>query len=592
MENKTWRCSSDGKDNIITELKDIGGLPLAIAMYLASRGITVKTQKRYFEGGFADLSDPFRFTGMENAVKRLWKAIRNREYILIHGDYDTDGITATALLSSILEHNGGLVYTFLPHRFDDGYGFTPESLTKALETLPAYTPSGFTPESLNKALENVPDRKCGVLVTVDCGINSTEAVQEARKMGIDVIITDHHEPADALPEALAVLNPKIYPEDLEDLVHLSGVGVAFKLAHAFILYGRMHNIGGFETDIQDVLDYVALGTVADIVPLLGENRILVRCGMETLKSQIRPGVCALIEHAHVGPVLQPSDITFKLAPRLNAAGRLGNASSALELMKETSIVDAQKQADRLEDFNKERQEKEQEIFAQAKCEVESDPDYKNRMSIIAAGENWHQGVIGIVASRFARDYNRPAIVLTIIGDEAHGSGRSVGSLNLIRILSKCSHLLTRYGGHPMAVGLGLPKDKIQDFKDEFERCVREEATPADLISHINYDGSILFHNLNDQFFAQYSKLGPFGHSNPAPLFLIQGVDIFRLYPIKPVHTKGVFMDAHGDTFDFIAFNRKMSQDFRWDVLVEPQINEFNGKRQLFVKDCKPVERIR
>ena len=433
MDSKLWKCASDGKEHIAEQLIRTKSLPNAVALYLAAKGIEPKDVDMYFNATFSDLSDPFRFPGIDLAVERLWKAIRDREQILIHGDYDTDGITATALLAWVLEKNGGIVSSFLPHRFDDGYGFTPDSLQKALDGCGG---------------------SCGVLVTVDCGINSAEAVATARAKNIDVIITDHHDPAEDLPDAIAIINPKVH-EEVADLRNLSGVGVAFKLAHAFVLYGCAHNEG----DLHDVLDYVALGTIADIVPILGENRILVKYGMEILKKQIRPGVRALIEVARVPAKLQPSDITFKLAPRINAAGRLGNAITALQLMTAKNIVDAYHYADMLDGFNQKRQAKEQEIFNEAKRQVESDPNFSSSMTILAAGDAWHQGVIGIVASRFARDYNRPAIVLTIQGDEAHGSGRSIGGLNMIQILSKCSHLLTRFGGHPMAVGLGLPKEK-------------------------------------------------------------------------------------------------------------------------------------
>jgi single-stranded-DNA-specific exonuclease len=329
--------------------------------------------------------------------------------------------------------------------------------------------------------------------------------------------------------------------------------------------------------------------VADIVPLLGENRILVKYGMEMLKKQLRPGVNALIQHARVESNIQPSDITFKLAPRLNAAGRLGNASSALALMTADNIVDAYEYAAKLDEFNQRRQAKEQEIFQQAKAQVESAPGFASNMSIIAAGENWHQGVIGIVASRFARDYNRPTIVLTIIGNEAHGSGRSVGNLNLIKILSRCSHLLTRFGGHPMAVGLGMNKDKIGEFQQEFEKCVREEAQPSDLINYINYDGVVRLSELNEEFFHYHGMLGPFGHGNPQPLYLIRGLEISRLMPIRPVHTKGVFTDEYGSSCDFIAFNKHLDPGTRWDIIGQPQINEYYGerKRQLQVIDFRP-----
>ncbi|MBO4631659.1 MAG: single-stranded-DNA-specific exonuclease RecJ [Lentisphaeria bacterium] len=568
MGTKSWISASDGKENIIQELTGSKKIPRAVAIYLAARGIDAASAESYFNNDFTALSDPYRFPGMDTAVKRLWQAIRNRERILIHGDYDTDGITATSLLSWVLEKNGAVVSSFLPHRFDDGYGFTPESLVKALESAPS---------------------PCKVLVTVDCGINSNSAVEEAAARGIDVIITDHHEPGDTPTCALAVLNPKVYPE-LADMNQLSGVGMAFKLAHAFIKYGRENSLGGYVTELQDILDFVALGTVADIVPLLGENRILVKYGMETLRKQLRPGIRALIEVARVGSSLQPSDITFKLAPRINAAGRLGNANSALDLLNASNIVDAYRYADMLESFNQRRQAKEQEIFSEAKNQVESQPTFSTSMTITAAGEGWHQGVIGIVASRFARDYNRPAIVLTIQGDEAHGSGRSIPGLNLIKILSKSSHLLTRYGGHPMAVGLGLPKDKIAEFQREFEEHVREEISPSAISDSISYDGTVDLYELGDDFFQYYPKLGPFGHGNPQPSYRLNRVEVIRTFPIKAGHTKGILRDQNGDTSDFIAFNMVIDPKIVWNIIALPHINEYYGekRRQLQILDAKPA----
>jgi len=566
MGKKIWASAVDGKDKTIAELMRIKSIPRPVAMYLAARGIDEKAVDFYFKAALSDLSDPYRFPGMDVAVERLWRAIKNRERILIHGDYDTDGITATALMSWVLERNGAVVTSFLPHRFDDGYGFTPESLAKSLETAGG---------------------PCGVLVTVDCGINSVDAVKDANSRGIDVIITDHHEPAEDLPKALATLNPKLYPQ-LDDLQQLSGVGVAFKLGHAFVKYGRENNLGGYATDLNEVLDFVALGTVADIVPLLGENRILVKHGMGILRKQLRPGIRALIEVAKLDAALKPSDITFKLAPRINAAGRLGNAITALDLLTSSNIVDAYKNADLLEKFNMRRQAKEQEIFNEAKKQVESDPSFMKSIAILAAGESWHQGVIGIVASRFARDYNRPTIVLTINGEEAHGSGRSVGGLNMIKILSKCSHLLTRFGGHPMAVGLGLHKDKIPEFHDELEKQVSQEIAPADLVDRIAYDGLVEIREMDDAFFQMYEYLSPFGHGNSQPSFRLNGLEIAKTFPIKAGHTRGIMRDASGGTADFIAFNMNLEAKSRWDVIAIPQINEYYGEkhRQLQIVDVQ------
>ena len=257
MGAKNWKFVGQYQESDVKEIQKRFSLPKPIALFLAARGLNADQIKDFLNPSLENLSDPYRFPGIQDAAKRLWEAIVNQEPILIHGDYDTDGITASALLALTLRANGAIVHSFIPHRFDDGYGFTPESLDKAL--------AAFGP--------------CKVLVTVDCGITSCDAVAKAVESGIDVIITDHHEAGPELPKAIAVINPKIYPE-LEDLHLLSGAGTAFKLAHAFVKYGCEHNYGGFQTRLEEVLDYVALGTVADIVPLLGENRVMVKYGIE------------------------------------------------------------------------------------------------------------------------------------------------------------------------------------------------------------------------------------------------------------------------------------------------------------------------
>ncbi|MBR2911647.1 MAG: DHH family phosphoesterase, partial [Lentisphaeria bacterium] len=402
MGAKTWKLAGIENTDEIKKMQTELGLPRPIAVYFSARGIGVKDVPDFLSPKLGNLSDPYRFPGIREASARLWEAISRREPILIHGDYDTDGITASALLAFVLRQNGATVYSFIPHRFDDGYGFTPESLDKALEAF----------------------GNCGVLVTVDCGITSCDAVKVAVERGIDVIITDHHEAGAELPEALAVINPKVYPE-LEDLQLLSGAGTAFKLSHAFIKYGRENNLGGFQTRLEEVLDYVALGTVADIVPLQGENRIMVKYGIEALRRQLRPGVRALIESSKLHSDLSPSDITFRMAPRINAAGRVGDANVALQLLESEHIVDAYNCASQLESFNRIRQEKEQEIYQEACEQIERNLAWQSPYALLVAGRDWHQGVIGIVASRLARDYTRPTIVLTIQGDDAYGSGRSV-----------------------------------------------------------------------------------------------------------------------------------------------------------------------
>ncbi|QSH42076.1 single-stranded-DNA-specific exonuclease RecJ [Lentisphaerota bacterium ZTH] len=554
MARKKWRSACLNLENKIDAFVRKYSFPRPVAMYFASRGIEGSKVADFLNPRLAGLSDPYRFPGIKVAAKRLWDAVMSREPVLIHGDYDTDGITATALLSLVLRQNGCNVHSFIPHRFDDGYGFTPESLHKATSSMP---------------------QPCKVLVTVDCGITSCEAVTEANKMGIDTIITDHHEAGPELPEALSIVNPKVNDE-LEDLQVLAGAGVAFKLCHAFIKYGRQENLGGFTTRLEEVLDFVALGTVADIVPLLGENRILVKYGIEVLRKQFRPGIRALIESSKIKTELKPSDITFKLAPRINAAGRVGDANTALDLLESDNIVEAYKFSAHLEEFNAIRQQKEQEIYQEAREQIETSIDLDKRYSILVAGEDWHQGVIGIVASRIARDYNRPTIVLTIKDGKAYGSGRSVGTLNLVEVLYKSSDLLERFGGHPMAVGIGMKAEVIEEFYSSMEVSIKEQLSDADLEDYTSFDGEVQLEELDDDFFKYLKHLGPFGHSNPKPVYRFNDLELVKSFPIGKRHTRGVLRNRSNHQIEFIAFNFEHSkfQNSAMDILAMPQVNTY------------------
>lgn len=569
MGDTKWKSSCQNLNNEVEELMHNNRLPQPVALYFAARGIRGEAVNDFLCPKLARLSDPYRFPGIEKAVARLWQAVQNKEPILIHGDYDTDGITASALLLLVLQRNGAIVNSFIPHRFDDGYGFTPESLGKALAT----------------------HGDCKVLVTVDCGVTSCDAVDDAISQGIDVIITDHHEAGPELPKALAIINAKIYPE-LSDLHVLAGAGAAFKLSHAFVKYGLEHNLGGFNINLKEVLDYVALGTVADIVPLLGENRIMVKEGIEILKKQIRPGVRALIESSKLRNELTPSDITFKLAPRINAAGRVGDANIAMNLLESENIVEAYQYANKLENFNRVRQEKEQEIYQEARTKLESTRQLEEKYALLVAGNDWHQGVIGIVASRLARDFNRPTIVLTIQGDHAYGSGRSVGKLNLVETLSKASDLLERFGGHPMAVGVGLETAKIEEFHEILDHEVRQQMAPEDLTEFTAYDGESELKYLDNEFFKYLEQMAPFGHGNPKPVYRFNDLSVVRCYLIGQRHTRGVVQDSYGEQMEFIAFNQLPSEfeNRKLDMLATPQLNNYYNvvKPQLNIVDTKVI----
>ncbi|MDD5728192.1 MAG: single-stranded-DNA-specific exonuclease RecJ, partial [Victivallales bacterium] len=571
MAIKKWSSACSNSESVINGLMRKFAFPRPIAMYLTARKIAENDVDVFLNGRLSGLSDPYRFPGIKNAVKCLWNAILEQAPILIHGDYDTDGITATALLADVLRQNGAETYTFIPHRFDDGYGFTPASLHKAVESI---------------------GKPCKVLVTVDCGITSCDAVREAGKMGISTIITDHHDPGKEIPEAIALINPKLHPE-IEDLRILAGAGVAFKLSHAFIKYGRENNLGGFSTKLSEVLDFVALGTIADIVPLLGENRIMVKSGIRVLRKQVRPGIRALIEMSKLKSELSPSDITFKLAPRLNAAGRMCNADIALRLLECDNIVEAYRFSSELEELNNVRQTKEQEIYLEARRQIKEKLDLDNNYSILVAGHNWHQGVIGIVASRLARDFNRPAIVLTIQDGKAYGSGRSVGNLNLVAALSNISGILERFGGHPMAVGVALDSDNIDIFYASLEKYFKDEIPDLGLMEEsISYDGEVDLEELSDDFFAYLKQLGPFGHSNPKPVFRINDLELVKSYPVGERHTRGLLRNHKHSEIGFIAFNFLPEQfsGALLDVLATPQLNTYGpvSKPQLHIVALQTV----
>lgn len=414
MAGQHWKIA-DTKPDKVSKIVHEYGVTRPVAMILANRDFELVNIGSFLKPRLSELSDPFEIPGITAAVKRIWQSIKDQEPILIFGDYDTDGITATALIDWVLKTNGASVDCFVPNRMDDGYGLTIESLEKAVST--------------HK-----------LVVTVDCGITSCEAVEAAGKMGIDVIITDHHQPGEKLPLATSIINPKLHPK-IKRLHVLAGVGVCFKLCHGFIKYGRLHNLGAVDFDLKYGLDLVALGTVADIVPLTGENRCLVRHGMKILKAQQRPGVRALCDICGIQETLTTSDITFRLAPRLNAAGRLGNAYDSLKLLQTTQITDAYSLATTLDSYNRERQSFEEQIYTVAQSEI-SKMDLDKQFTIVLANRNWHPGVIGIVASKLCQKYCRPTIILSISEDrQMLGSGRSIPGIDLVKALSHCAQFL-------------------------------------------------------------------------------------------------------------------------------------------------------
>lgn len=553
MDHYAWEIATQS-DTLVADLIHATGLTRPSAMVLANRGIGPDEAGSFLNPALRDLGDPYQLPGTLAAAKRLWRAILDGEKMLVHGDYDTDGITAAALISWVLRSNGADISCYLPHRIDDGYGLTEESIEKACE------------------------EHCHLLLTVDCGITSYDAVKEARKRNLDLIITDHHMPGTEPLDADIVVDPKLpgAPEGSRDL---AGVGVAFKVCHAFLKYGRQQGIGGEETDLRQGLDLVALGTVADIVPLLHENRLLVRHGLDVLARQQRPGIHALCEMSGVKETFMASDITYRLAPRINATGRMGDPTESLRLLEADSMVDAFTLARALDECNRQRQQIEEDAVQGAEQQIATNYDLDSDRAIVVWDDEWHQGVVGIVASRLTRRYHRPSVVLTRDADGQYtGSARSIRRLNLVTLLEQCSDSLVRFGGHAMAAGLSLDAPMIARFCEDFEQAVRQVLGVEAMQPHLEICGAVSFDELTDHFFHELDLLQPFGHSNPEPVFIVRNASPERFGLVGRSHTRGILRDANGGRIPFIAFRRTPEElpSPPWDVAYTPQMNHFNG----------------
>lgn len=552
-------------------------LPLPIARILASRGLKDDQEiQAFLEPSKRNLSHPFALPDMEKAVVRIWQALLEAEPILIFGDYDVDGVTSTALLSRVLEMLGGKVQRFIPNRKDDGYGLSPEAMQHCLST--------FQPK---------------LIVTVDCGTGSAEAVELARAGGVDVVVTDHHEASGELARPLALVNPKLGGE--EGVRMLAGVGVAFKLCHALILWGGQHDYPrSRNANMRSLMYLVALGTVADMVPLIGENRILARIGIEKLNDPYLPdpGIRALIENAGIQQEMSSYHIGFVLGPRINAAGRIGSPDIALEMLLSDSPRHADRLAKILEKANKDRQAIEKAIRDEAMAMLESGYDPSVPGVLVVASRDWHAGVVGIVASRLVRRFHRPAIVISIAGDGiGRGSCRSIEGFDLIQHLQVADDLLLQYGGHRMAAGLDIREEDIDRFRERINARAREVMADTDLRPHQAIDGWIESGDLNDDFLAAQNRLMPFGHDNPIPVWGLRGVQIDKVHRVgrdkQQQHLRLIFTMANGMKQDAIGFgmgNREIPEG-PLDLAFQLRSNEFRGETrlQLMLQDFRSAE---
>jgi single-stranded-DNA-specific exonuclease len=499
-----------------------------VARLLCMRGFSdVADAQRFLNPSLEQLNDPFRLADMDRAVARLEQAIARKERIAIHGDYDVDGITSTVILRRALELLGGTVVHFIPERLRDGYGLQPA------------------------AIDRLHGEQVSVIVSVDCGIRGADAARRARELGIDLIITDHHEPDDELPSALAVINPKRHDCTYPDK-YLAGVGVALKLVQALC------QRAGRDKWLPAFVKVAAVGTLADVVPLVGENRVIARLGLASLsRGPHTIGLRALLDATGLtGKTIDSYQVAFMIAPRVNAAGRMSTPDIATRLLLATdeSMGDeARALAQQLNDENLRRQQEEAELVAQARKAIETDPSVGAHNVLVVGGDGWHRGVIGIAASKLVDTYHKPAIVLSIEGDVAHGSCRSIPDFDMLAALEHCADLFVRFGGHKQAAGLTMEAARVPEFRARVNAYADDVLEPDQLRPRLRIDGPLHLKAITHDLVRGLDAMGPFGLANPRPVFHAGPVEIVDgPRSIKERHLKMTF-NQEGRRFRAMAW---------------------------------------
>ena len=562
-----WELAALPDHKLVDTLVQSTSLPRNIVKILVNRGLnTPEAITRFLEPTLADLKDPFEMSGMEQGIDRVTRALYNNEKILIYGDYDVDGITATALLYLVLNKLGANADFYLPNRLTEGYGLSLDGIDLA-------TKSGVK-----------------LIITVDTGITAVEEIKYATSLGVDVVVTDHHEPAMALPPALAIINPKQTACDYGG--ELSGVGVAYKFAQA--LYRRL---GQDENELHEHLDLVALGTSADIVPLVDENRVLTKFGIRQIARTTKPGIKSLaFVSGLMGKEIGTGQVVFILAPRLNAIGRLGDARQAARLLATRDERLAADIARKLDSENRRRKEIDEKTLNEALEQMEATVDLENDKAIVLAAEGWHQGVIGIVASRLVERYHLPTVMIAMSDGEGKGSARSIPGFHLCEALKECEPLLMRYGGHKYAAGLSIKSENITAFRDKFKEVSARSLSLEDTTPKLNIDLEIEVKDITDDFVRILEEFSPFGPQNMRPIFLTRNCEIVdNPYVVGSNHLKmklakdDAVVDVIG--FGFGAMAGELSQrGCLVDVVYALEFNSYRGvtKVQMRLRDIKPT----
>lgn len=557
-------CKSAGVSRVLAELLLRAGLREADAA------------GEFLHPALAALNDPFLLRNLEAGATRLRQAIANGEKIAILGDYDVDGVSSTALLVMILRRFGLHPHFVVPRRSEDGYGLSRSAIDRALEA-----------------------GKPHLFIALDCGTNSHDEAAYLRAQGIDVMVIDHHRSKErALTDGI-LINPHVDADESNGDAawrHLCTVGLVFKLVHGLLKQLRADNHPvAHRIKLRDHLDLVALGTVADLVPLLGENRILSRHGLRILEQTQRPGIRALMNVASVKPEqgITPTDISFRLGPRINASGRLADAALSVELLISDDEVFCVETARQLDTFNRERQDIERAITDEAEKMIET--KYAALPGIVLFDENWHPGVVGIVAGRVTRKYNRPCVVLGNEGDMAKGSGRSIDGISLVEVLGTCCENLSSWGGHPMAVGIALPKLHLEDFRARFAEAVRAHVGGDIAEARLDLAAWLTLEQVDERLMDELDALHPFGQGNPEPVFGVRGV-VLRSMPdvFKAIHFRFNVEDARGRRLHGVAWklaHRLPPVGVPLDLAVELKWNHFNHRKllQLGLIDWRPSE---
>ena len=555
---KKWEYIAPNKE-LTAQIASKYGLSMLVAGILVNRGITQEEQiKIFLNPTRKDFYDPYLLQDMEIAVNKIIEIIESKGRILIYGDYDVDGITSIAVLKKFLDERGLNVDYHIPNRLNEGYGLKKETL------------------------EEIAKKNYDLMITVDCGISAIEEVDFANELGIKTIITDHHETLDEIPKAIAVVNPKrrdnVYP-----FRGLAGVGVVFKLIQAISI-----KLGLEEREYLKYLDLVCVGTISDIVPLVDENRAITKLGLKLVEVTKNIGLRELINISRYKKI-DSSTVSFGIAPRINACGRMGHAEEALKLFLTSNITEAKEITKKLEEYNQERQSIEKRIYTEALEQLKDEEEAK-KDSIVLVSHNWHHGVIGIVASKLTEQFYKPSILLSIEDGEVKGSGRSIPGFDLHEALCKTSEYLEKFGGHEMAVGLTLKEANYDSFKKEFEKLV-EESNVAEFVPIINIDGQLQSKDIKKEIAKEISILEPFGEANKMPLILFKNLKIDSIRALSEGKHLKLTLKNENQWIDAIGFNLgSLSDEYQLgdkiDVVGTLEINEYNNNEyvQINMKD--------